>query len=860
MRRCTVLVAAVFLLLTATAPTWAVITALTPLSGPINENPFICTAVVETVNPDTPGMVLTVDETLKGKPPFKKLAVNLTGDTDSQKKNEKPVLLKRVAPKLPLLLFVNQNGKSFTAFAFTNGTWFQMAGERADDGDVLRLPFTHIEPYLRRTFKGTTPELKQVVVDALAGKAEPPDPNQKEKPGVGPEVEPPDRPKDKDKEEAFQPSITVARGPVFGVIPMLVVGPLALLAMLFPAVFGGLMLVLKRWTTALAVLSINSILLFLQETFRDYLVSTWAWSATPAALWLAMALVTVGGLLWAWRKHTARLVPAAAPAPSPGADAPGSPVASTEFTWSRPMARTVDFFPPPAPARFEPPHRGELLTLGGLSLLGLATPLLMPRSPARFDPQSMTMVLFVGLCTGGVWAATLHACYLKWVVARSRAPRPGLPGEGVLLGAMLALCAAFAFTTAEGQAADPAPTVAKQGGRSVQARELFRPKPSSWIAAPPLVVGDRIYVGAVHGEQYQSGALYCLDRATSAVRWTFNDDGKMKNAFSSPCVAGGRLYTGEGFHQHSNCRLFCLNADTGEKIWQVQTGSHTESSPCVVDGKVYFGAGDDGLYCVSAADGSPIWHEAKGLHVDASPLVVGGRVYAGSGVGDAYKETCVFCVDAATGKEVWRVPTELPVWGESALADGRLYVGMGNGNFMESDDKPAGAVMCLDATTGDRQWRYDVPDGVHVRVAVDQSRVYFASRDQNCYCLDRAEGQLVWKKDLGSPVVASPVLVRASSSPEPVRCPESACSVGLYVVASEGQVYCLDPATGEAEWTLNVANGQKNPTLFSSPTVVVSRDADGDHRRMYFGSGFNFFRRGALFCVEDSTERTAAAK
>jgi outer membrane protein assembly factor BamB len=316
-------------------------------------------------------------------------------------------------------------------------------------------------------------------------------------------------------------------------------------------------------------------------------------------------------------------------------------------------------------------------------------------------------------------------------------------------------------------------------------------------------------------------------------------------------VADGRLYTGEGFHQHSGCRLFCLNADTGEKIWAVQTLSHTESSPCVVDGKVYFGAGDDGLYCVSAADGSPIWHEAKGLHVDASPLVVNGRIYGGSGVGDAYKETCVFCLDAATGKEIWRRPTDLPVWGESTLSGGRLYVGAGNGNFMESDaDKPAGAVMCLDAATGDRIWRYDVADGVHVRVTVDRGCAYFASRDQNCYCLDRADGRLLWKKDLGSPVVASPVLA---------RCAECGCGLGLYVVASEGQVYCLDPATGAPLWApLDLAKGQKNPTLFSSPAVVVSREADGDHRRLYFGSGFNFFQHGVLFSVEDVMERPAA--
>ena len=327
MRRSASLVMVVVLLLAAIGPARAVITALTPLSGPINENPVICTAVVESVNPDAPGMVLAVDEVLKGKPAFKKLAVNLTGDHDSQEKKETPLLLKRVAPKLPLVLFVNQNGKTFTAFAYTNGTWFQMAGEAADDGDVLRLPFTHVEPYLRRTFKGTTAEMKQVVVDALAGKAEPPDPSLKEKPGLGPEVETPDKPKEevrseeggvRREERSPQPgpsphsslppphsSVLIARGPVFGVIPMLVVGPLALLAMLFPAVFGGLMLVLRRWTTALTVLSINSLLLFLQDWFNSYLITSW-WG-TPAALWLVMSLVTVCGALFAWRKHAARL-------------------------------------------------------------------------------------------------------------------------------------------------------------------------------------------------------------------------------------------------------------------------------------------------------------------------------------------------------------------------------------------------------------------------------------------------------------------------------------------------------------------------------------------------------------------------
>ena len=49
---------------------------------------------------------------------------------------------------------------------------------------------THGEPTLRRTYTGTTAELRQLLIDHLAGKAKLPMANQKEPPGFGPEVLP----------------------------------------------------------------------------------------------------------------------------------------------------------------------------------------------------------------------------------------------------------------------------------------------------------------------------------------------------------------------------------------------------------------------------------------------------------------------------------------------------------------------------------------------------------------------------------------------------------------------------------------------------------------------------------------------
>jgi outer membrane protein assembly factor BamB len=360
------------------------------------------------------------------------------------------------------------------------------------------------------------------------------------------------------------------------------------------------------------------------------------------------------------------------------------------------------------------------------------------------------------------------------------------------------------------------------------------------MASSPVVDGDRVYIGVVFPSAFGgSGAVYCVDRTSGKEIWMFNAGGDMKDVFSSPCVADGRLYIGEGFHQHADCRLYCLDATTGQKLWDFPTGSHTESSPCVAGGKVYFGAGDDGLYCLDAATGKEQWH-VKGLHVDANPLVVGKRLYGGSGVGDEYTGTVLFCLNADTGAEHWRMPIDLPVWGMPAVKGEHLYASLGNGNYLESADKPAGAVLCLEAATGKRVWRYDLRDGVHVRVSVDAKSVWFASRDRHCYCLDRKEGILRWKTDLGSPVLASPFLAEGGNDSS------------LYLVSSDGLMRCLEPDSGAIRWTFDVAqDARQKATVFSSPIVVVREGTKGESRLIYFGCGLNDFARGILYCLEE---------
>ena len=174
----------VALVLIISTSSWAFFDVLFSVSQMVEKAQVIFVAKVERIDPEKPGMVLSVGESLKGKPSFDRLPINLTGDP---KKNHSPQLLKRLAADLPLIVFEVAKDDALTQpamlFAYTNGTWFQVLGH--PDGDQTRWAFTHCEIYLRRTFKGSTEELKQITADIIAGKSQGPPANKKKNQGWG---------------------------------------------------------------------------------------------------------------------------------------------------------------------------------------------------------------------------------------------------------------------------------------------------------------------------------------------------------------------------------------------------------------------------------------------------------------------------------------------------------------------------------------------------------------------------------------------------------------------------------------------------------------------------------------------------
>jgi outer membrane protein assembly factor BamB len=487
--------------------------------------------------------------------------------------------------------------------------------------------------------------------------------------------------------------------PLVAVIPTFVfVGPAALLAALFPAVFGGLALVLRRWLILLTVASVISTLWLAHAWFRGYAEEGW-WG-TPQAFWIAVAVAACLGALLSWRR-----VSAAARLGKPAALAPGR--------WAR-------------------------IWLALASAAGVAAVLYAQWHGVLLRwPWRDALPLWAT-----VWAGALFLLGVRLYARNRPATASGMATEAIMLGALSVSCVLMGWASPR-----PVPQVVW----------TFEAADRGIILSSPLVANDRLYVGAAHGNaRGPFGAVYCLDLATGKPLWTFSRDGLMKQVYSSPVLDSGRLYVGEGLHEDADCRMYCLDAATGRELWSFPTHSHTESSPRVAGGCVFFGAGDDGVYGLDAASGDLRWR-FPGRHVDTTPAVVGNRLYAGC----AYGTFEVFCLDTGTGRPLWQVPTTLGVYGSPAVYGDRVFVGLGNGKLNRSADQPAGALLCLDAGTGREIWRCAVGDAVFCTPVVHGDLVIFGARDRSCYAADVVSGKVRWQTNVGSPIAAAPVLVGA---------------------------------------------------------------------------------------------------
>jgi outer membrane protein assembly factor BamB len=129
-----------------------------------------------------------------------------------------------------------------------------------------------------------------------------------------------------------------------------------------------------------------------------------------------------------------------------------------------------------------------------------------------------------------------------------------------------------------------------------------------------IVVGEGNVFGCCWGE-----FIWALDAQTGAEKWRFNGPGGVQE--TTPAVVSGVVYVGG-----HNGRVYALNASTGNKIWEYDTGKPNLWGTTVAGGVVYTGSESGKLFALNASTGTPIWvFNATGLI--RSTVVANGMLY-----------------------------------------------------------------------------------------------------------------------------------------------------------------------------------------------------------------------------------------
>ena len=274
-------------------------------------------------------------------------------------------------------------------------------------------------------------------------------------------------------------------------------------------------------------------------------------------------------------------------------------------------------------------------------------------------------------------------------------------------------------------------------------------EPGNWIA---------------HGRTYEEQRFSPLSKINKdsvsdlGLAW-YKDMGTNRALEATPIVVDGIM-----FFTSTWSRVYAVEAKTGETLWSFDPevpGEWARKACCdivnrgvaVYQGKVFFASLDGRLFSLNAETGEKIWEvdtitdRTRAYTITGAPRVAKGKVYIGNGGAEYGVRGYVTAYDTETGEQVWRFFTvpgdpslgfEDPAmemaaktwkgtnWWEfggggtvwnSIVYDpdfNNIYLGVGNGSPWTREIRSPGggdnlflaSIVAVDADTGKYKWHY----------------------------------------------------------------------------------------------------------------------------------------------------------
>jgi outer membrane protein assembly factor BamB len=393
------------------------------------------------------------------------------------------------------------------------------------------------------------------------------------------------------------------------------------------------------------------------------------------------------------------------------------------------------------------------------------------------------------------------------------------------------------------------------------------------FVASPVPWGDKVFIAGLGA--FNAPAFYCLsagEKASQRVAWSKGSPYLKLPTVSSPAIVNDKLIFGDGMHQTDGAVLHCLRLDEAMALWQLPVPGklvHFEGSVTVADGRVFIGAGAAGVLCATldrvVLDGKElslgevqksldlkwkelqakyesdkekdpdfavppnddqlpkpapvqVWQQGAGKwHVDAPVAVTGQRVLVASAYLDKERggDRALVCLDAKTGDIQWRAPLKYNPWGGPSVIGHLIVV---TGSTIGYDPKllkvAKGGIAAFDLATGKEKWHKDLNAGIVSCAALTKELAVVCCTDGKVRAYQLGNGQLKWSYEANAPLFAPPAIAswdslefgHAKSVSEFTKSIKKVDNEIAYVGDLKGVVHAVDLTTGKQLWTVDLAN------------------------------------------------------
>ena len=288
-------------------------------------------------------------------------------------------------------------------------------------------------------------------------------------------------------------------------------------------------------------------------------------------------------------------------------------------------------------------------------------------------------------------------------------------------------------------------------------------------------------------------------------RWSANVGSNSKKIYVrlQPKVDGDRIYAAG-----AKGRVSAYNVDSGQLLWQVDTGLPLRGGRGSGDGLVLLGTADAEVIALDRNSGAERWRAKVSSEVLAAPSAAEGVAVVRSIDGRIYG------FSSENGKRIWIHDSSVPVLtlrGTSApvISNGAVIVGLSNGKL-----------VALLLKNGSRLWesRIAIPRGrselerivdIDADPIVANGVVHVATYQGNVATVALENGRSLWNRKMSS------------------HAGIGADSKVLYITDEDSAVWALDRRSGSSYWKLEKLRARKLSAPAAYGDYVVVGDLEG---------------------------------